>query len=390
METEAQFPHPLPLSSKPGWSTLSLADLCESGGGVFKFGVRVPPEELAQSDDQRPVLGTPVRADFATQNAQFALRAGDLVCNRRGDLTRKMYVNADRNDVIADIDCLLVRLPEGAVSSRYLYYYLEHTQIKQWLRRLSAGKATPQLNKRWFGALQITYPDQNFQRELCDALNAIDRKIEINQEINRTLEQKTHTLLAEAVNAAGSEIRSCGELCTRMENGRTPRKDEPDFWSPATIPWITSTEVRQEIVLQAAQAISTQGLNRTYMKTWPKGAIIVALCGETAGKVARLALTASGNQACCALIPRQNFEDYLYVYLRHAGTSLSRLCTGTAFRSLNQKILADFPITVPTPVGLDHFNHAVKPLLEKLEQSCRQIIEMRALRERLLEQFIQV
>jgi type I restriction enzyme S subunit len=81
----------------------------------------------------------------------------------------------------------------------------------------------------------------------------------------------------------GWGVGTISEWCIRVENGGTPRRDNPEYWNPPKIPWLTSGEVRQDITISTENMISELGFANCSAKMWPKGATIVALYGATAG-----------------------------------------------------------------------------------------------------------
>src|SRR5207248_148756 len=103
----------------------------------------------------------------------------------------------------------------------------------------------------------------------------------------------------------------------------TPQRSEPRFWN-GNIPWLTSAEVRQQVITSAENRISREGLVESSMKLWPHGTTIVAMAGTTAGKVAWLAMESTANQACCGLMPPKELQLYVYTHMVSYATALCR------------------------------------------------------------------
>ena len=155
------------------------------------------------------------------------------------------------------------------------------------------------------------------------------------------------------------KLRDC---CERIENGGTPKRDEPCYWTPATIPWLTSGEVRQAIVTKTENFISEAGLANSSAKMWPTATTVVALYGATAGQVCFLADTMCSNQACCGLIPKKGMRYYVYLYISSSVTILEQQSRGSAQQNLSQQIVADFPTTIPDNDVLAKFDTMIHPL----------------------------
>jgi len=85
--------------------------------------------------------------------------------------------------------------------------------------------------------------------------------------------------------------------------GSTPKRNNNEFWVNGTIPWITSTAVNQEFVTEESELVTVAGAEKTRLKMYPKGTLLIALYGEgkTRGMVTELSLDATINQALAAM-----------------------------------------------------------------------------------------
>ena len=74
----------------------------------------------------------------------------------------------------------------------FVYYILSTKQDA--LKSIAGGSATPILNKRHFGKFEIDLPTKKEQDSLVKYLECLDDKIELNTQINQTLEQIAQAL----------------------------------------------------------------------------------------------------------------------------------------------------------------------------------------------------
>ncbi len=174
------------------------------------------------------------------------------------------------------------------------------------------------------------------------------------------------------------------DRCKRIENGGTPKRSEPKYWEPAIIPWLTSGEVRQSIVISTENFISNEGLADSSAKLWPSGTTVVALYGATAGQVCFLAEEMCANQACCGLIPTENMRYYIYLRASLSIEEFERQTRGSAQQNLSQQIVADFPVIIPDYGVLERFDKAVKPIFSKWISNLYESRTLAALRDALL------
>ncbi len=135
----------------------------------------------------------------------------------------------------------------------------------------------------------------------------------------------------------------------RTGSGGTPLSTKKEFYNGGEIPWINSGEVGQSIIKTTNNYITGLGLKNSSAKIFPRGSVLVAMYGATAGRASLLDFDASTNQAICAIMPKKGYDakfikyyfDVLYHYL--VGVS-----TGSARDNLNQNGLQDIEIPFPS------------------------------------------
>jgi len=74
----------------------------------------------------------------------------------------------------------------------YLYYLL--STMQQDLKDIAGGSATPILNKGHFGKVRVRLPAIWYQKQVAKILSALDDKIQVNHQINQTLEQMAQAI----------------------------------------------------------------------------------------------------------------------------------------------------------------------------------------------------
>lgn len=74
----------------------------------------------------------------------------------------------------------------------YLYYLL--STMQQDLKDIAGGSATPILNKGHFGKVRVRLPAIWYQKQAAKILSALDDKIQVNHQINQTLEQMAQAI----------------------------------------------------------------------------------------------------------------------------------------------------------------------------------------------------
>lgn len=138
-------------------------------------------------------------------------------------------------------------------------------------------------------------------------------------------------------------------LC-KISSGGTPSRSNKQYYG-GTIPWIKTGEVRENIITETEEYITELGLQRSSAKLYPKGSLIVAMYGATAGRSAKLGIDATTNQAC-AVLHEINSEivitDFLWIYLISQVDNFKLLASGSAQPNLNASKVANYLVPIPS------------------------------------------
>jgi type I restriction enzyme, S subunit len=139
------------------------------------------------------------------------------------------------------------------------------------------------------------------------------------------------------------------ELC-RIGSGGTPSRKRPDYFG-GDIPWVKTTEVRNEVITSTEETISELGLRNSSARIYPKGSLIIAMYGQgaTRGRTAKLGIDAATNQACAVLFNiHEHIEtDFLWFFLMSQYESMRALASGNNQPNLNAEMIANLLIPLP-------------------------------------------
>jgi type I restriction enzyme S subunit len=305
---------------------------------------------------------------------------------------------------------------------RFIEYTFRH--LKNHIQHEASGSVQDNINLATLERLRFPLPPLAEQRAIAHILGTLDDKIELNRRVNETLEAMAQALfkswfvdfdpvrakaegrdpglpkhLADLFPDSFEESRlgkipngwrpaTIRECCRRIENGGTPSRSKPDYWNPAHIPWLTSAEVRQRIVLATENQISEEGFRHSSAKIWPSGTTVVALYGATAGQVCMIARELCTNQACCGLVPLEDMDFYVYFCASSSIEGLKRQARGSAQQNLSQQIVGDLPVLIATPDVCRKFHTFVQPCFKKWINNLAETETLAALRDTLLPKLI--
>jgi type I restriction enzyme, S subunit len=168
------------------------------------------------------------------------------------------------------------------------------------------------------------------------------------------------------------------ELC-KIGSGGTPSRSNKRYFG-GSIPWVKTTEVRNEEIMNTEESITREGLINSSAKVYPKGSLIIAMYGQgaTRGRTAKLAIDAATNQACAVLydIDTQIETDFLWYFLISQYEAIRMLASGNNQPNVNAKMIANLRIPVP-PL------HKQKQIIERVAAGREEIAREREAADRL-------
>ncbi len=158
----------------------------------------------------------------------------------------------------------------------YLSYFFGLESFKRYIRGIAVGATMPSINTQILSQLPIYYPPLPIQRQIAAILSAFDDKIELNRQMNRTLEAMARALFQswfvdfdpvrakmrgeqpegmDAETAAlfpdelevvegrevpkGWKVKTVGDVFT-LYGGSTPSTTNPEFWESGEYHWLVA------------------------------------------------------------------------------------------------------------------------------------------------------
>ncbi|WP_312452357.1 restriction endonuclease subunit S [Stutzerimonas nitrititolerans] len=143
-------------------------------------------------------------------------------------------------------------------------------------------------------------------------------------------------------------VERVGDIAT-VSSGGTPSRTNPNYWG-GDIPWITTTQVDFNVIREAQQYITRDGLENSAAKMLPPGTLLLALYGQgkTRGKVSMLGVAATTNQACASIsISDPVLAQFTFNYLTSQYEAIRASSNGGSQDNLSGGIVKQLQIPVP-------------------------------------------
>ena len=305
------------------------------------------------------------------------------------------------------MNLFLIRF-NNKIDQRFIYYLMKFNET--YIKRFANGTTTKSITKDAVRELSFKIPDLQIQKKITSLLSDLDAKIELNNKINAELEAIAKTLYdywfvqfdfpcdfaQDKPDAKGKPYKSSGgkmvynvELkreipagwevkkikeIAKTGSGGTPLKSKKEFYENGNIPWINSGEVNAPFIISTKKFITQKGLAGSSAKLFPKGTILMAMYGATAGQVSLTDIEACTNQAVCGIIPNDvRLVPYVKFELHQLYEYLISLSTGSARDNLSQDKIKELYIVIPQENVIEKFykisNSSFKKTLINLKEN---------------------
>ncbi|MGL4453534.1 MAG: restriction endonuclease subunit S, partial [Sarcina sp.] len=121
---------------------------------------------------------------------KYQPKKNDIIITRVGSYGVFSYVDTDK------LFCLgqNIAIINPKCNKKFLYFYLISKNIKNQIESLVVGTTQKTLSLKNINNLSINLPPLETQEKIASILSALDDKIELNNEMNKTLEEMAQTL----------------------------------------------------------------------------------------------------------------------------------------------------------------------------------------------------
>ena len=357
---------------------------------------------------------------FKTSSAKM-LPTGAVLYTSRAPIG---YVAIASNPISTNQGFKSLILKDGYVPE-FVFYLLKAS--KSEIESHASGGTFAEISAKALSDVVLRFPPKVQQQAISKLLMSLDKKIEANNAISKTLEDIAQTIFKSwfidfdpvkakmagekpvGMNSAtaalfpgtmeeselglipkGWKAGTIGSLCDSVVNGSTPLRTNSAFWSSDDISWFKTGELSDNFLFESKESIAQLALERTSVKVLPRGSVLMAIyAAPTVGRLGILTKSATFNQACTGMVPKDGFgTPYLYLTLFNRRIWFNSLAIGAAQQNISKVIVEGCPaLTAPQDVH-DAFLEITQPLFAHIEALSSQSNSLVLIRDSLLPRLI--
>ena len=367
-----------------------------------------------------------INNEQANALSNVEVQIGDVLLNITGDsVARCCQVDPACLPARVNQHVCIIRPNPQLLDSIFLKYFLLETNQKQYLLTLaSAGATRNALTKVMVQELEIPDIDVSQQKAIAHILGTLDDKIELNQKINQTLEEIAKAIFKswfvdfdpvrakaegrptglppeisdlfpdELVDSEIGEIPKGWEVAIvsdfgKVVCGKTPSTKDPDNFE-GEFPFITIPDMRGNLInLSTERSVSEKGATVLKGKMLPAGSICIS-CIATPGLVSITSCDSFTNQQINSIVPADEVDkEYLLFSMMTFGDLISSAGSGgSVFANLSTGKFKELPILRANEKLRSAFSRVIRPILQRIELSQKEIYTLSELRDTLLPKLI--
>lgn len=327
-----------------------------------------------------------IREEDAIRLAKYRVAPGDIIYSRRGDVERHALIGNAENMWLCGTGCLRVRPNKHKVIPQYLHYNLSSPDSRAWIRSHAHGTTMPNLNTTILGDTPICYPQIENQIKICGILELLDKKIDINNDLNDHLYEMVNAYYTHLFKNIECEMTTVGSYSKRVYSGGTPTTTNAAYWN-GSFGWFSSGETRNRFVISTEKTITQAGVDNSSTKLAKKHDIVMASAGQgfTRGQASMLLLDTYVNQSVIVIHAERNMLPYLFWNLANRYEELRAISDSSSIRgSLTTKMISAFEIPHTDDASLQAFSDFAWSVIPKIENNLLENERLVAIRDSLL------
>lgn len=194
------------------WAESTVGELCRLHAGAIQtgpFGSQLHVKDY-RDDGPVPVIPTScigirrivdngfprITREKADTLSRHYVEPGDILFARRGvQATGKSAIAEERHrGWLCGTGVIRLRFGGDGLDRVFLSHVLSSASVRRWIRQHAVGSTMPNLNESIIRAIPTRIPSLRVQQAIAEFLTSLDDKIELNRQVNHTLEEMASAL----------------------------------------------------------------------------------------------------------------------------------------------------------------------------------------------------
>ena len=353
---------------------MKLKDLIESNNTGLDAIKRAPIVEydtgirclrIGDISNNRPFNDWGYTEVEANNYKKFQLKKDDIIVARTGaTIGVNKYIDKDYKSVYNN-GLIRIRVKEEN-NPKYVYYLLQSNNYRNFIKTISMGTST-QPNMQMNDLLNLEVPefDRDKQDKIVQLLGNIDKKIELNNEINNNLYEEAVALYKDKFKGIGQGKKTIGDYIVPKRGKNLLTRDAINGDTPVVAGGIDPSAYHNRFNTKSPViTISASGANAGYTNLW------------------NIPVWASD----CSYIDDSITKNvyFWYIVLKTRQNEIFDAQTGSAQPHIYPQHIAEMSIGELNIAEVEKYNNLVAPLFKMIGENQKENKKLSQLRDTLL------
>lgn len=350
--------------------------------------------------------------DYESWMTRGIPKKGDVILTTEAPLGEVAQITSNEKIALAQ-RIITLRSNSSLLDNTFLKYLLQ-SPIMQWrLSERASGTTVVGIKSSELRKVNVNIPSLEKQKKIVNILSSLDDKIELNNEMNKTLDEMAQSIFKrwfvdfEFPNEDGEPYKSSGgemveselgmipkgweyglinDTCEKIYSGGTPKTSEETYWN-GELNWMSSGETRNNFIIDTEKYITQQGADKSSTKLANRLNTVIASAGQgfTRGQTSLLLIDTYINQSLITLKPKYYYEFFNYFNIKRRYNELRNISDSHSIRgSLTTKMICKLGTILPNIEVLKEFCVIIEPIIIQIENNIRNSQNIAELRNLLL------
>ena len=370
------------------WKVVKLEDVCYFGNDKIETKM-ISLEDYISTENMLPNKGgISIASSLPSTKAVRKYEKNDVLISNIRPYFKKIWfarkIGGASNDVL-----ILKGRNKKILDNKFMYYYLSQDGFFSYVTATAKGTKMPRGDKTAIMNYKINLPTIQEQENIVRILTSLDEKIEINNQINKKLEEMAQTIFKhwfvdfEFPNENDEPYKSSGGEMVESELGMIPKGwnigvlDELIEISSGKRPSIKAQVINEELSIPLVGASSIMGYTNEFNYNEP--VLVIGRVG-THGIVQRFntKIWASDN----TLVIKSKYYEYVNQILNII--DYKALNRGSTQPLITQSDIKNYKIIIPDRDYLLKYEELVGSLFLKYEKNYVENENLKTIRDTLL------
>jgi len=333
---------------------------------------------------------------------------GDIVITHRGTLGQVSLIpeNSKHSRYVISQSQFKLTCKKEIMDATFLTYFFNSRTGQHKLLSNKSQTGVPAIAQpvTTLKMIEVPVPSLPEQRAIAAILSALDDKIELNRQMNKTLEEMAQAIFKEwfvdfgPFRDGGMQDSELGPIPVGWEIGKaedffdisigkTPPRKEAQWFSTNDndIKWVSISDMGRSglFILNTSEYLTQEAIDKHHVKIVPANTVLLSF-KLTVGRVSITSQEMTTNEAIAHFNTNMgNVNEFLFYYLKNFNfDSLGN--TSSIANAVNSKVIKAMPILMPDEAILEAYHVLISSFFAEIKRNQEENCTLTAIRDTLL------